>query len=126
MPDQTTTGSRIKRARVELGLSLPQLARQIVVDRQTLEDWENDQGEPRGAKLMKLAGVLQAPMIWLLTGDTPQELTPEPVIAESEKIAQKLERALAVQQDLAALLTEVSADVTRLRRQIEEDREMAA
>lgn len=133
MPIQSTTGSRIKLTRNQLLLSLPQLAGQIAVQRKTLENWENDRSEPRGDKLMKLAGVLQVPMVWLLTGDTPQGSDRKPSAPTAAKVAQKLEkalavqqRALAVQQDLATLLAEVSADVMRLRRELDEDRELAA
>jgi transcriptional regulator with XRE-family HTH domain len=126
VPVQTTTGSRIETARSQLGFSLPQLARRIGVQRKTLENWENDRSDPRVDKLMKLAGVLQVPLIWLLTGDTPQGSDHNPVVPETAKIAQKLDRALAMQQDLAAFLIEVSADVTRLQRVLDKDQELAA
>jgi len=109
------------------------LAGQIAVQRKTLENWESDQSEPRGDKLMKLAGVLQVPMVWLLTGDTPQGAERDAAAPKAAKVAQKLERALAMQQrahamqqDLATLLAEVSADVMRLQRELDEDRELAA
>jgi transcriptional regulator with XRE-family HTH domain len=123
---QTTTGSRIEQARNQLGLSLPQLARRIAVKSKTLENWENDRSEPRADKLMKLAGLLQVPLIWLLTGNTPQGSDRMPVALETVGIAQKLERAVAMQQELAALLIGVSADVARLQREISEDQELAA
>lgn len=126
MSVQTTTGSRIGLARNQLGLSLPQLARRIGVQRKTLENWENDRSEPRVDKLVKLAGILQVPLIWLLTGDAPQGSDHNPIAPETAKIAQKLDRAIAMQQDLAALLIEVSADVTRLQRELDEDQELAA
>ncbi len=75
---------------------------------------------------MKLAGVLQVPMIWLLTGDTPQGSDHKQVVPETAEIAQKLDRALGMQQDLAALLIEVSADVTRLQQGLDDDQELAA
>jgi transcriptional regulator with XRE-family HTH domain len=123
---QTTTGSRIEQARNQLGLSLPQLARRIAVKSKTLENWENDRSEPRADKLMKLAGLLQVPLIWLLTGNTPQGSERMPTALETVGIAQKLERAVAMQQELAALLIGVSADVARLQREISEDQELAA
>lgn len=126
MTIQTTTGSRIEQARNQLGLSLPQLARRIAVKSKTLENWENDRSEPRADKLMKLAGLLQVPLIWLLTGNTPQGSERMPVALETVGIAQKLERAVAMQQELAALLIGVSADVARLQREISEDQELAA
>ena len=126
MTSQTTMGSRIEQARNQVGLSTAQLARRIAVKRQTLENWENDRSEPRADRLMKLAGVLQVPLIWLLTGDTPRESTSQPSATETSRITGKLERAVAMQQDLAALLIEVSADVRRLQRELDEDQELAA
>lgn len=126
MPAQTTTGSRIELARDQLGLSLPQVARRIGVKRSTLENWENDRSAPRADKLVKLSGLLQVPLIWLLTGDTPKGAERSPIAPETAKIAQKLERALAMQQDLAALLIDVSADVARLQRELDEDEGLAA
>lgn len=126
MPLQTTNGSRIEQARNQLGLSLPQVARRIGVKRITLENWENDRSEPRADKLVKLSGLLQVPLIWLLTGTTPKGLDRNLVAPETAKIAQKLERALAMQQELAALLIDLSADVTRLQRELDEDQELAA
>jgi len=96
------------------------------VQRKTLESWEDNRIEPRGEELMRLAGVLQVSMIWLLTGDTPQGSDHKPVAPESDRIAQKLKRALALQKDLAVLLDEVSADVTGLQRESEEDEELVA
>ena len=124
MSVQTTTGSRIELARNQLGLSLPQLARRIVVMRMTLENWENDRSEPRADKLLKLSGLLQMPLVWLLTGDTPTDQNA--ICPETGRIAKKLERAVAMQRDLAALLIEVSADVSRLQRELDEDQDLAA
>jgi transcriptional regulator with XRE-family HTH domain len=102
------------------------LARRIAVKSKTLENWENDRSEPRADKLMKLAGLLQVPLIWLLTGNTPQGSERMPTALETVGIAQKLERAVAMQQELAALLIGLSADVARLQREISEDQELAA
>ena len=126
MPEQTTTGSRIELARTQLGLSLAQAAQRIGVKRKTLENWENDRSEPRADKLVKLAGVLQVPLIWLFTGDRPQGADPVQMAPETARIKQKLERAIAMHQDLAALLIDVSADVARLQRELDEDQEIAA
>lgn len=126
MSVMTTIGSRIEQSRAKLGLSLPQLARRIGVKRQTLENWENDRSEPRPERLLRIAGVLQVPMTWLLTGDTPSGSTHDPDAPETARIAKKLDRAIAMQQDLAALLLEVSADISRLQRELEESRDLAA
>ena len=126
MPVMTTIGSRIEQSRFKLGFSLPQLAHRIGVKRQTLENWENDRSEPRPERLLKIAGVLQVPMTWLLTGDTPSGSTHNPDAPETARIAKKLDRAVAIQQELAALLLEVSADVARLQRELDDKQDMAA
>jgi len=123
---QTNIGIRIEQARGDAGLSLSQLARRLAVKPKTLENWENARNEPRGNKLVMLAGVLQVPLIWLLTGETPRAWDRVPTVSETAKIAQKLERALALQQKLAALLGEVSTDVARLREQLDEDEALVA
>ena len=122
----TTTGSRIEQARVAKNMSGSQLARRIGVKAQTLANWENDRSEPRAEKLLKLSGILQVPLIWLLTGETP-EASKQPLnLCETSKIAQKMEHALSLQKELAALLLEVSADVARLQEELDEDESLAA
>jgi len=126
VPGQTTTGSRLELARTQLGLSLAQAAQRVGVKRKTLENWENDRSEPRADKLVKLAGVLQVSLVWLFTGDRPNGSEPDQILPETARIAQKLDRAIAMQQDLAALLIDVSADVKRLQRELDKDQEVAA
>ena len=126
MSIETTTGGRIEQARMQIGMSIPQLARRIGVKRKTLENWENDRSEPRGDKLLKLSGILQVPLIWLLTGNRPEE-TDKPLLgSETATISQKLERAISLQQDLAALLLDISADLARVQKAIDSDAELAA
>ena len=126
MTIESTMGSRIEQARVQIGLGSSQLANRTGVKRKTLENWENDRSEPRAEKLIKLSGILQVPLIWLLTGETPSGSKATPKASETNNITQKLERAIALQQDLAALLMEISADVARLQRELDEDQELAA
>jgi len=126
VPLESTPGSRIKLTRNRLGLSIQDLADRVGVTRKSLENWENDRSEPRGVKVMKLAGVLQVSMIWLLTGESPPSSDREPAVLETARIMQKLDRAAALQRELAALLIEVSADVSRLQRELEEERKLAA
>ena len=126
MPVMTTIGGRIEQSRVQLGLNLPQLAYRIGVKRQTLENWESDRSQPRAERLLRLAGLLQVPITWLLTGDTPQGSTHNQNASETTRILQKLERAVAMQQGLAGLLVEVSADVSRLQRLLDQGQDLAA
>jgi transcriptional regulator with XRE-family HTH domain len=124
--DSTTMGARIEQARRAKGLDLPQLARRIAVKSTTLQNWESDRSEPRPDKLTKLAGMLDAPLIWLITGETPEASRPVVSDAGTAAIARKLERAVSMQQELASLLIEVSADVARLRREMAAETDLAA
>ncbi len=126
MTIETTTGSRIEQTRIQAGLNVAELARRVAVKRKTLENWENDRSEPRGSKLLMLAGVLQVPLIWLLTGDIPRGWEGPLPVSETAKIAQKLDRALAAQRDMAELLSELSSDVLRLQQKLDEDEDLAA
>ena len=126
MTIETTTGSRIEQTRIQAGLSVAELARRVAVKRKTLENWENDRSEPRGNKLLMLAGVLQVPLAWLLTGDTPRGWEGSLPVSETAKIAQKLDRAVAAQRDLAELLNELSSEVVQLQQKLDEDEELAA
>ena len=122
---ETSTGSRIERTRNHLSLSHRQLADRVGVDRRTLETWERDEGEPRGVQLLKLAGVLQVPMIWLLTGDAPEEEA-RVSLPETVRLSQKLDRAVAMQRDLAVLLAEITGEVARLQRELDDIGKLAA
>ena len=122
----TTLGDRIEQARRAKGFDLPQLARRIAVKSTTLQNWESDRSEPRPEKLTKLAGMLDAPLIWLLTGETPEASRPMVSNAGTVAIARKLERAVSMQQELASLLIEISADVARLHREMEAETDLAA
>lgn len=122
----TTMGDRIEQARRAKGFDLPQLARRIAVKSTTLRNWESDRSEPRPEKLTKLAGMLDAPLIWLLTGETPEASRPMASCAGTTAISRKLERAVAMQQELASLLIEVSADVARLQREMDAETDLAA
>jgi len=123
---QSTLGGRIARARADLGLSPEELAMRIGVKATTVAKWERGQSEPRSNRLMTLAGILNVPMAWLMAGEGTEAAPCQPEPADgTDAITSKLQRALALQQDLAALLNEVSADVARLQREIDKD-ELAA
>ena len=122
----TTMGDRIEQARRAKGFDLSQLARRVAVKSKTLQNWESDRSEPRPEKLTKLAGLLDVPLIWLLTGETPEASRPIVSNVGTVAIARKLERAVAMQQELASLLIEISANVARLRREMEAETDLAA
>ena len=63
-----------------------------------------------------LSGILGVPVVWLLNGEAPDAGAAMPAFDDAAAIAQKLEAAVAMQRDLAALLLDISANVARLRR----------
>ncbi len=67
--DATSTfGDRLGLAREAMGLSQAELALRIGVKPQTLRNWEEDRAEPRANRLQMLAGMLNAPLVWLMSG----------------------------------------------------------
>lgn len=63
-----TFGDRMTAARERLGLTQAQLAQRLGVKTQTITAWEQDRAEPRANRLQMLAGMLNVPMVWLMTG----------------------------------------------------------
>lgn len=118
-------GSRIRQSRTRLGLTTQQLATRIGVKPATVENWENDRSEPRANRLVMVSGILGVPVLWLLNGEAPGDGAAKPNFDEAAAIARKLESAVAMQQDLAALLIDISAGVRRLRRELGAEREAA-
>jgi len=111
-----TLGMRIRQAREARGLSARQLATRVSVKPSTLENWERDSSEPRANKLLILAGILGVPLLWLLNGNASASTDYDVRVSQTSAMARKLERAIAMQRDLAALLIDISGDVARLQR----------
>lgn len=121
-----TIGGRIRQARGEAGLSQRELSTRLAVTNKTLENWEEDRSEPRANKLVMMAGVLNIPSTWLLTGDAPKDMKRGFDFQETMGISQKLERAMAMQVAVSSLLEEVSSDVSRLQNELDSEIEMEA
>lgn len=67
--DVATFGDRLAAARHYAGLSQEDLARRMGVKLQTAMAWEDDIKEPRATLLMRIAGLLNVSVSWLLTGE---------------------------------------------------------
>lgn len=119
-------GTRIARARQDMGLSRRELAAQIGVNASTLESWEHGRVVPRANKLQTLCGVLNVSVAWLLDGDG--ELFEHEAAAGDgiTRLAEKLRRIRAVQKELNSLLDDVSAEVARLKSERAKDGDLAA
>ena len=64
-----TFGDRLAGAREALGMTQKDLAGRIGVRLKTLQQWEEDQKEPRANRLQMLDGMLHVSLMWLLTGE---------------------------------------------------------
>ena len=112
-------GTRVTQARQSAGFTVKQLATRMSVKPSTIENWGAGRSEPRANKLVMLAGVLGIPVLWLLDGEMPDGVNFDVNRSETSVPARKLERAIALQSELAALLQEIAADVSRLQRDID-------
>ena len=115
-----TLGNRIEQARASKGYSVAQLSHRLGIKPTTLRSWEADGSEPRANKLLMLAGVLGISSRWLLEGADDDAPTHYPS-GETSELQQKLEQAFAMHQRLVQILHEISSDVGRLQRQIDEE-----
>ena len=121
-----TLGARIRQSRALAGLSTQHVATRISVKPSTLDKWERGEGEPRANKLLTLAGILGVSVLWLLDGEAPAEADYDARLTQTGATARKLERAIAIQAELAALLSDISDDVSRLQQAFDNQRDAAA
>lgn len=67
--DETSTfGDRLVLAREAAGLGQTELATRMGIELRTVKAWEDDHAEPRANRLQMLAGMLNVPMVWLMSG----------------------------------------------------------
>ena len=62
-------GSRIKKLRIEHGMSQEQLASQLHVTRQTVSNWENNKNYPDFGTMVELSNMFQVSMDELIKSD---------------------------------------------------------
>ncbi len=104
--DAATFGDRVAAARDAAGMSPEALARRLGVKLVTVQNWENDNSEPRANKLQMLSGMLNVSMRWLLTGEgvdspgTPTNVDLTKILAD---LARMRAQALALSQDMGHL-----------------------
>lgn len=66
--EKRTVGTRIRRARLAMGLSQPELAELVGVKRLSIGQWERDARLPSTELLMKLVEALGVRLAWVMTG----------------------------------------------------------
>jgi transcriptional regulator with XRE-family HTH domain len=103
--DSATFGDRVTAAREALGLSVADLARQIGVKPEVVQNWEADRSEPRANKLQMLAGVLNVPLLWIMSG-------------QGKGVVLKPRRARGVPEEVLHELRAIRAEQLRLSERI--------
>ncbi len=116
---ESTLGARIESARVAQDLTPAQLASRLGVLTKTIGSWLSDRSEPRANKLVTLAGVLNVPVMWLMTGNEPDEGRDIDNLCETTSLLSKMERLLSVHQQASVMILEIQAEVNRLQNQID-------
>ncbi len=112
-------GDRIARARHTKGFTAKQLAQRLGVKASTVDNWESERSFPRANRLVQLAGMLNVPLVWLMAGaDSPAEID-EPVLDETARIEEKLQRAELLVNELSVLLVEIRADTRWVQRELD-------
>ena len=112
--------TRIINAREARGYTQAQLALRMGIKKSTLINWENSKTSPRANKVTELAGILNVPILWLLTGaESPAEVA-EPDFSETLMLEQKLDRADILINELSALVAELRGHTRRVQRDIDE------
>ena len=88
-----TLGQKIKKLRIEKGLTQKDLADQVHVTFQTVSKWEKDENEPDVSTLRELAKLFGCSMDYLLSEDeteAPEEVVEEPVVATVEPVTKTI------------------------------------
>lgn len=109
-----TFGDRLGFAREAMGLTQADLALRMGVKPQTLRDWEEDRAEPRANRLQMLAATLDAPMVWLMSGEGPPPRAADPA-RRSADAAACLRELRRIRAEQALLVSRLSRVEKRLR-----------
>lgn len=112
--EATHIGTRIREAREAKEMTITQAATRLGVKATTLQNWEAGVTAPRANRLQMLAGVLETSILWLISGAVEHEPT-HLAASKIEIVAQKLERANALQLELNGLLAEVAMEVAEIQ-----------
>ncbi len=113
-----TFGDRMAAARDRLGMTQAQLAQRLGVKAQTIAAWEQDRAEPRANRLQMLAGMLNVPMIWLMTGAGAGVAAPQDAPQDAPADAALL-RALGELREARMAHARVGERLARLEKQIQ-------
>ena len=88
-PVYMTLGQKIKKLRIESGLTQKDISERVNVTFQTVSKWENDENEPDVATLRKLASVFGCSMDYLLSEEEEKPEEEQPTSDEPVEEPQK-------------------------------------
>jgi len=80
-----TTGTRIRDARISLGLNQSDLACLLSITPQSVQHWESDRTTPRGKRIEAIATILNVSPEWLSFGTTQPDLQENLTITVSDE-----------------------------------------
>ena len=90
------------------------------VKKSTIANWETSRISPRSNKLIKLAGILEVPVLWLIAGsDSPPEVS-TPDLSETLMLEQKLDKADQLVNELSAIVSNLRGHTRRVQRDRDE------
>jgi len=112
--EYTTFGDRVAGAREALGMSQQDLSRRLGVKLKTIRAWENDISEPRSNKLMRLSGLLNVSIMFLLNGEGDGLEAPE----EQQPLAPGVEEILTEIRDLKNQINQSADRLGRLEKNL--------
>lgn len=86
-PESIAFGQRLSDARRAADLSQSDLAHRIGVKARTVRAWEKGEVAPRANRLSILCGLLNVPLVWLMTGRNPEQAQPVILSSDAELLA---------------------------------------
>ena len=114
----STFGDRVAAARRATGMDQEKLARKLGIKMKTLLAWEEDVSEPRANKLQMLAGVLNASIIWLLTGEGEGVIDPWEEDRETDPVQVEMSEMLLEFRAVRGEYTRLGERLARLEKRL--------
>ncbi len=112
--EYTTFGDRVAGAREALGMTQQELSRRLGVKLKTIRAWENDISEPRSNKILRLSGLLNVSIMFLLNGEGDGLEAPE----DQQSLAPGVEEILTEIRDLKNQISQSADRLGRLEKNL--------
>ena len=122
--DETATfGDRLAGAREAAGMSRAQIAERLGASIDVIEAWEDNVAEPRSNRLIRLSGILNVSVMWLLNGEGDGVAAPDDLGQTDPRIGEVLSEIAVLQRQMTQNAERLTRLETRLRQifQAEQD-----